>query len=374
MKDRTSKYPGRIKLKLVPGTTDTYDITWADEPQQEGTPLNKATLLSDTVAAALRLTQEDPTVSDAFAGVVAGFGRVTAESRSPIYSDAGKAGDLWLDLTNASNLEYSLYLCLGSTQNGAKWALFATFRKTLRTELIKTSGSWTVPGRVAGDATVMVYGAGGSGARHTNYSNRGGGGGGGGYRQVWTGQLNPGDVYYITIGAGGAGVASTAGKTGGTTSFGTVISAAGGSGASAITGGSGGSGGGGGSGGAGGVGYQFGSGGTDSASGAAGTNTTSIETLLDAQGTGSAGSYDTTVNYSCGGGGGGYGGMGGNGAESGGGGGGGFGANGNGGNGAKITGGSGGVGAGGGGCGVTGTSGAGGSGICMITYYVMEAA
>lgn len=48
MQDRISAYPGRVKLTPVAGQADTYDLTRADQPTQEGTPLNKASLLSDS--------------------------------------------------------------------------------------------------------------------------------------------------------------------------------------------------------------------------------------------------------------------------------------------------------------------------------------
>ena len=69
MKDRVPTYPGRVKLIPVAGQANTYDIVRADEPQQEGTPLNKSTLLSDTTKSALGLTQSDPTVNDALAKI-----------------------------------------------------------------------------------------------------------------------------------------------------------------------------------------------------------------------------------------------------------------------------------------------------------------
>ena len=47
MQDRISAYPGRVKLTPVAGQAGTYDLTRADQPTQEGTPLNKASLLSD---------------------------------------------------------------------------------------------------------------------------------------------------------------------------------------------------------------------------------------------------------------------------------------------------------------------------------------
>ena len=51
MKDRVSLYPGRVKLVPVPGQENTYDMVRADSPTQEGTPLNKDSLLKDATAA-----------------------------------------------------------------------------------------------------------------------------------------------------------------------------------------------------------------------------------------------------------------------------------------------------------------------------------
>ena len=50
MKDRIPTYPGRVKLTPVSGKENTYDMVRADEPTQEGTPLNKASLLKDATA------------------------------------------------------------------------------------------------------------------------------------------------------------------------------------------------------------------------------------------------------------------------------------------------------------------------------------
>lgn len=51
MKDRVPLYPGRVKLTPVSGQENTYDMVRADEPTQEGTPLNKDSLLKDATAA-----------------------------------------------------------------------------------------------------------------------------------------------------------------------------------------------------------------------------------------------------------------------------------------------------------------------------------
>ena len=69
MKDRVPTYPNRVILNPVAGQENTYDIVRADEPQQEGTPLNKATLLDDDTAEKLGLTG-DPTVNQALAGIL----------------------------------------------------------------------------------------------------------------------------------------------------------------------------------------------------------------------------------------------------------------------------------------------------------------
>lgn len=67
MKDRVPKYPGRVKITHADGTSEYVTLERADEPVSgnEGTPLNKATLLSDDTAAKLKLTGDDPTVDDA---------------------------------------------------------------------------------------------------------------------------------------------------------------------------------------------------------------------------------------------------------------------------------------------------------------------
>lgn len=58
MQDRVSLYPGRVKLEPVAGQSNLYDLTRADQPTQEGTPLNKASLLKDTTAALFGLTTD----------------------------------------------------------------------------------------------------------------------------------------------------------------------------------------------------------------------------------------------------------------------------------------------------------------------------
>lgn len=64
MQDRVPLYPGRVKLTPVSGQTDLYDMERADQPTVEGTPLNKATFLTDAVAALYGLSGNTATIND----------------------------------------------------------------------------------------------------------------------------------------------------------------------------------------------------------------------------------------------------------------------------------------------------------------------
>lgn len=67
MKDRIVQYPNRYKLMPVSGQTNTYDMVRVTGAiTEEGTPLNKANLLTDATASAMGLTSVNPTVNDAF--------------------------------------------------------------------------------------------------------------------------------------------------------------------------------------------------------------------------------------------------------------------------------------------------------------------
>ncbi len=65
MHDRTPTYRGRVQLTPVPGQENVFDMVRADEPENEGTPLNKATFLQDKTAALYGLGT-DAVPDDAF--------------------------------------------------------------------------------------------------------------------------------------------------------------------------------------------------------------------------------------------------------------------------------------------------------------------
>lgn len=96
MIDRVPTYPGRVVLTPVSGQANTYDLTRADDPTEAGTPLNKATLLSDNTALMFDeagMTLTDETVSEALemlASVSGNLAPVVAELVS--YTGTGTNG------------------------------------------------------------------------------------------------------------------------------------------------------------------------------------------------------------------------------------------------------------------------------------------
>ena len=207
MQDRVPLYPGRVKLTPVSGQENTYDMTRADQPTQEGTPINKATLLKDATAAMFGLGND--AVPDDVLNRLA--------------------------FKNARHFRYTEFLA---------------------------STNWTAPNNIVENKIhVLCCGGGGGGCW---------GGGGGGYISEGDVKITPSKVYPIVIGSGGKGAvpgstqsdATTKpnGDNGGQTSaFGIIAN--GGGGAKFYTGGNGGSGGGGGAVGPGGNGSYGGGGG-----------------------------------------------------------------------------------------------------------------
>ena len=128
----------------------------------------------------------------------------------------------------------------------------------LKEEFITRNTIWTVPNVINNSVEVRLFGGGGSGSNTS-------GGGGGNMNYDIIDVMVPGAQISITIGAGGRESNSLYGISGGTTSFGSYLSASGGEGGVAGHGGNGGTGGGGapymGSRGDGGKGYYGGGGG-----------------------------------------------------------------------------------------------------------------
>ena len=138
---------------------------------------------------------------------------------------------------NGANIPYQIgenvwaTLIWSSTLNG--WIVQGWGKKkVMKTELITSTSTWTVPDNIDSLLNVRLFGGGGGGGISGVYA--GGNGGGGGYMAVGNFEVKPKEKYNITIGSGGnpgqVFGAYSNGQAGGTTSFATLLSALGGQG------------------------------------------------------------------------------------------------------------------------------------------------
>lgn len=288
--------------------------------------------------------------------------------------DTGIVAGVWMVLIYSSALDG--YVIVNQTR-----------KRRVVTDIITQTQSWTCPAGVTSIHVRLFGGGAGGRAAGSSSGGNGGNGGGGGHMSAQMLNVTPGTIYPVTIGKGGE-----SNRAGGTTSFGTLLSAngaydndggtgGGGAGASNATYSHGNDGGDGDYGGGGGAGGGYGGNGTPGLPGTGGNGNNGASgngTRGGNGGNGMAGGGGTgkggTANQA-GGGGGGYGGEGGTG-NRGGGGGGGYGVAGKGGNGGEsgYPGSDGALGGGGGGGGQSSESsgGKGGDGVAVITYTVEE--
>jgi len=97
MRDRIPTKPGRVQLVPSPDDDDLFILTRADEPTQAGTPLNKASLLSDATAAGFELADTDAATVDAALSLVAGpYTRVRVGTAAPGPATDAKRGDVYI--------------------------------------------------------------------------------------------------------------------------------------------------------------------------------------------------------------------------------------------------------------------------------------
>ena len=133
MQDRVPLYPGRVTLTPVAGQENTFDMARADQPTQEGTPLNKATLLKDTTAA--KFGKDTSAVPDEVLDVLS---KSVLEGTYPVVDVyAGQnwekgtvpntSGSVWQHIAVANNILFSFPIS-GTTAvmstNGKTWATF----------------------------------------------------------------------------------------------------------------------------------------------------------------------------------------------------------------------------------------------------------
>ena len=117
-RDRVPLHAGRVKLNPVSGQPNVFDMERADEPTEEGTPINKATL--DSIAHS-RLTGRYyiPSVEYAIASSRQG---VTA---SPIPTSG------WVyDANNVERATSGVYAIESESSNGSGWRVDGAFTST----------------------------------------------------------------------------------------------------------------------------------------------------------------------------------------------------------------------------------------------------
>lgn len=246
MQDRVPLYPGRVTLTPVAGQENTFDMARADQPTQEGTPLNKATLLKDVTASILGLPNT-AVPDDAFLALIIGVGTygyrvkiqladgtpvegatvsgITALTGSTLVSGAdgivlGKSTSKTVTISCTSPY---IDQAAPASQKIASTGTITDVTLTLTsiTDMITVTSSKTVkvsPMAKTMDATA-VGGGGGGGSGTESTATAGGSGGGGGYAKTVLGATAKEGNLTITIGSGGASSAkttSTKTSTGGT--------------------------------------------------------------------------------------------------------------------------------------------------------------
>lgn len=106
MKDRIPTYPGRVKLIPVAGQPNVYDMVRADAPSEAGTPINKATLLSDQTVAKIwgDNPPANPTVSLALFEIA---GKKLYQHNIMIGKNNGFIPNIGLSVVTASQTQWS---------------------------------------------------------------------------------------------------------------------------------------------------------------------------------------------------------------------------------------------------------------------------
>lgn len=148
MKDRTPKFPGRVKLNPVAGKQNVYDMTRADDPDDTGTPFNTRTMLRDSTARFLRLPVSNPFVDDALRHMPDRVEPIGTVKTSPALS----LGGAWLPC-DGSQVTFAEYpqLCqiLRNTVGTVTWdSVTVGTEPNFKTmsRCVKFKGKWYVAG------------------------------------------------------------------------------------------------------------------------------------------------------------------------------------------------------------------------------------
>lgn len=237
--DRVVEHPNRYKLTPVSG--DTYDLT--PEPgtvTAEGTPINKLALdeflaaSGTTGGTATALTLSQPGFQ-LFDGAVVRFKLHTTLGANATLDVEGTGAFPVVSIRgNPIEWEVRTGSWLEVIFNGTSYEMqtgMADIKRVAKTEIFTQDTTFVFPPNAFEIfLNVLCFGGGGGGSD---------GGGGGGHMGQFAGTVEPNTAFPVIIGAGGS-----AGGAGGPTSFGTLVTANGGSASSGRNGGNGGTGGG----------------------------------------------------------------------------------------------------------------------------------
>lgn len=282
MQDRVPLYPGRVKLTPVAGQENTYDMVRADQPSQEGTPLNKDSLLKDTTAELFGLGADavPDDVLQRISSLLSNgesvlFLNITDVSGNPCpYVSIGIDSDPNIDSCTVTDLNGLAAFRIGVGSHTIHLVYPVGYSKTSSTkqveiagygraypisisEVSETTGPWQLEASQKvrfryniGECDIFVCAGGGSGAAvtigTTNSSIAGATGGAGGKTSTKKNMdLSSGEVAEIIVGTGGDRVISNTstktahGNKGGNSSFsfgGVIVSADGGEGGTGSSG------------------------------------------------------------------------------------------------------------------------------------------
>lgn len=115
-KDRVPLYPGRITLTPVEGKTNTYTMERADDPTEDGTPLDKATFNS-IIHSRLTGRYYTPTVA-----------RTLYASRADITASPIPTSGWVYDADNTNRATNGGYVVATDSNNGTSWQADGAFR------------------------------------------------------------------------------------------------------------------------------------------------------------------------------------------------------------------------------------------------------
>lgn len=209
MQDRVPLYPGRVTLTPVDGLTNTYDMVRADEPTQEGTPLNKATFLKDSTASLIGLPNS-ALPDDALIALAIGVGYYGFRIKVLLSNGEPAEG---LKIEGIMSLDgsdvYTDYngVAFGKSKSPATISIISPFldQKNLESTVIESTGTITDTTislleqtdiiEITESKTVKISQA----TTSVDITAVGGGGGGGG------GSTNQTSISALTSGGGGGG-------------------------------------------------------------------------------------------------------------------------------------------------------------------------